>query len=85
MHGSSLRGAEGGGQVRELSRWQRRGGRPKIVGAGLVLAGGLLVIKVCPWALWPLGMGLWLVWAGLGPLLIGGVLVWAGYRMLAAR
>lgn len=85
MHGPSLRGAEGGGQVSGFSRWQRRGGQPKLVGAGLVLAGGLLVIKVWPWALWPLGMGLWLVWAGLGPILIGGVLVWAGYRMLAAR
>lgn len=66
--------------------WQRRrGGPPKVVGAGLLLAGGLLVVKVGPLALWPVGMGLWLLWAGLGPVLVGGALVWAGYRMLAAR
>ncbi len=85
MHGLSLCGAEGGGRVRGWSRWQRRGGPPKLVGAGLVVAGGLLVVKVGPLALWPVGMGLWLLWAGLGPVVVGGALVWAGYRMLAAR
>lgn len=71
--------------MRGWSRGPRRGGAPKLAGAGLVLAGGLLVLKVGPWALWPVGMGLWLLWAGLGPIVVGGVLVWAGYRMLAAR
>ena len=85
MQGLSLCGAEGGGRVRGWSRWQRHGGAPKLAGAGLVLAGGLLVVKVGPLAMWPVGMGLWLLWAGLGPVVVGGALVWAGYRMLAAR
>lgn len=71
--------------MREWSRWQRRGGRPKLVGAGLMLGGALVVVKVGPLALWPVGMGLWLLWAGLGPVVVGGALVWAGYRLLAAR
>jgi len=75
----------GGGLVSGFRRWPRRGSGPRWAGVALVVAGGLLVIKVSPLWIWPLGMGLWLLWAGLGPLLVGGALVWLGYRMLAAR
>ena len=85
MNGLSPWEAEGGGWVREWSQWQRRGGRPKLVGAALMSGGALAVVKVGPLALWPVGMGLWLLWAGLGPVVVGGALVWAGYRLLAAR
>jgi hypothetical protein len=43
------------------------------------------VIKVLPLWMWPLGMGLWLVWAGLGPVVVGGAMVWAGWRLWMAR
>jgi hypothetical protein len=71
--------------MRGFRRYGRRGGGPKLLGGAMVLSGGLLVIKISPLWIWPLGMGLWLLWAGIGPLVVGGALVWAGYRMMAAR
>lgn len=44
-----------------------------------------MVIRVLPLWVWPVGMGLWLLWAGLGPLVVGGAMVWAGWRMLSSR
>jgi hypothetical protein len=66
----------------------RRRGRPgpgeRVLGAALAVGGGLLVIRILPFWIWPVGMGLWLVWAGLGPLLVGGVMVWLGWRLFRA-
>ncbi len=44
-----------------------------------------MVIRVLPLWVWPVGMGLWLLWAGLGPLVVGGAMVWVGWRMLSSR
>ena len=51
----------------------------------MAAAGVLLVVKVLPFWIWPVGLGLWLVWAGLGPLVMGAVLVWVGVRLIAVR
>ena len=62
----------------------RRGGPHRIWG---VLAGGagvFLIIKVLPLWIWPFGIGLWLLWAGLGPVVVGGLLLWIGWRLLTA-
>lgn len=65
------------------SKWPRRASqRQRVVGAGLAVAGGFLVIRAFPLWMWPVGMGLWLLWAGLGPLLVGGGMVWLGWRLL---
>lgn len=53
-------------------------------GAGMVVGGAVLIVKLMPLGLWPLGVGLWLVWAGMGPLIAGGFLIWLGWRMLSA-
>jgi hypothetical protein len=49
----------------------------------MAVGGGYLVVHGFPVWIWPVGMGLWLLWAGLGPLLAGGVLVLWGWRLLA--
>ncbi len=68
-------------------RWRpsRYTGVHRLTGFGLGAAGLLLLIKIVPIGIWPLGVGLWLVWSGLGPILVGGALVWIGWRMLSAR
>lgn len=58
-------------------------GRRRLWGVGLGSLGGLLVIKVLPLWIWPFGIGLWLLWAGLGPLVVGAGLLWIGWRLLA--
>ncbi|MCL5972554.1 MAG: hypothetical protein M1499_08355 [Firmicutes bacterium] len=66
--------------------WRARRQLPyRLGGVGLALVGGVLVIKVLPIWAWAVGIGLWLVWAGLGPLLVGGLLIWVGYRLFLAR
>lgn len=50
----------------------------------MVVGGAVLIVKLMPLGLWPLGVGLWLVWAGMGPLIAGGFLIWLGWRMLSA-
>lgn len=62
----------------------RRRGPSKLWGVGIAIAGALLIFKVLPLWIWPFGVGLWLLWAGLGPLVIGGALIWAGWRILSA-
>ncbi|MCY0877905.1 MAG: hypothetical protein OWU84_03040 [Firmicutes bacterium] len=69
-------------------RWRRYGLRispessRKIWGAAIAAGGGFLIIKVLPLWIWPFGIGLWLLWAGLGPLAVGGALIWMGWRLL---
>lgn len=70
------------GPLRRVGR--RRSPGQKIAGAGLAMGGAVLAIRIWPLWIWPLGMGLWLVWAGLGPLLIGGAMVWVGWRLWTA-
>jgi hypothetical protein len=53
----------------------------KWAGVALAVGGGWLVVRVLPFWIWPVGMGLWLLWAGLGPLVVGGALVWVGWRL----
>ncbi|MGC8487269.1 MAG: hypothetical protein ACP5QO_03475 [Clostridia bacterium] len=55
------------------------------MGVGLAAAGVLLVVKVLPLWMWPVGLGLWLLWAGLGPLVMGAALVLVGVRLMTAR
>lgn len=64
--------------------WRRRPMSTKFGGAGVSLAGAVLIIKVLPFWIWPVGIGLWLVWSGLGPVVIGALLVWIGWRILIA-
>ncbi|MCL6562132.1 MAG: hypothetical protein K6U87_03895 [Firmicutes bacterium] len=65
-------------------RWHRHGrGRVRLVGVALIVAGAIVLIKIVPLGLWPVGIGLWLVWAGLGPLLAAGALIWLGWRLIA--
>lgn len=61
----------------------RRSNKHRIWGVAAALAGGLIIIKVLPLLIWPFGIGLWLLWAGLGPVVVGGVLIWVGWRLLA--
>ncbi|MCY0897708.1 MAG: hypothetical protein OWU33_02020 [Firmicutes bacterium] len=69
-------------------RWRRYGLRidarssQKLWGIMIGAGGGFLIIKVLPLWIWPFGIGLWLVWAGLGPLAVGGALIWVGWRLL---
>lgn len=72
-------------------RWRRSGldfrrSRPKrlIWGGAAGIGGALLILKVLPLWIWPFGLGLWLVWAGLGPLAVGGALIWIGWRLLSS-
>lgn len=66
--------------------WRARRQMPyKLGGAGLALVGGVLIVKILPVWIWPLGVGLWLMWAGLGPIMMGGLLIWLGYRLFMAR
>jgi len=60
-------------------RWTR--GQRRVLAVACALAGALLVIRLLPVALWPLGVGLWLVWAGLGPVLVGSAMMWFGWRL----
>jgi uncharacterized membrane protein len=60
-------------------RWTRA--RRRLVAAVCALVGGILVVRLLPVSLWPLGIGLWLVWAGLGPVLVGGAMIWVGWRL----
>lgn len=62
----------------------RRGGPRRVWGVAAGAAGVLLIIKVLPLWIWPFGIGLWLLWAGLGPIVVGGLLVWIGWRLLTA-
>lgn len=74
--------------MRSLGRGWRLSRRPpahRLLGIGLGAAGLLLLVKIVPLGVWPLGVGLWLVWSGLGPILVGGAMVWIGWRMLSAR
>lgn len=57
----------------------------RLVGVGLGVGGLVLLVKILPLGVWPLGVGLWLVWSGLGPILVGGAMVWIGWRMLSVR
>ena len=81
-------GGEGGGEMRLFRYgWRYRGpgrGPKKLGGVAVAAAGTLLILKVLPIWIWPFGVGLWLLWAGLGPLVIGGALIWVGWRMLSA-
>jgi hypothetical protein len=54
---------------------------------GMVAAGSgsLIIIKVLPLWIWPFGIVLWLLWAALGPIVVGGILIWVGWRLLAGR
>lgn len=62
----------------------RRNGRRRAWGLVAGAAGGLLIIKALPLWIWPFGIGLWLLWAGLGPVVVGGALIWVGWRLLSA-
>ncbi|MDA8205992.1 MAG: hypothetical protein M0Z36_07975 [Thermaerobacter sp.] len=62
----------------------RRHGRNRAWGLAAGAAGGLLIIKTLPLLIWPFGIGLWLLWAGLGPIIVGGALIWIGWRLLSA-
>ncbi len=65
------------------SRWPRRAApAQRVLGVGLVAAGGFLVIRAFPLWMWPVGMGLWLLWAGLGPVVVGMGLAWVGWRLV---
>lgn len=65
--------------------WMRRGSSAKKTwGIIFGLAGAVLIIKILPLWIWPFGIGLWLLWAGLGPLVAGGALIWIAWRMLTA-
>ncbi|SMC07503.1 hypothetical protein [Sulfobacillus thermosulfidooxidans] len=55
----------------------------RLTGAGLSLAGGIIVIKVFPLWIWPVFVGLWMFWAGLGPVLVGLGLIWLGWKLLS--
>lgn len=57
----------------------------RFIGVGLGLGGVLLIIKILPLWIWPLGVGLWLVWSGLGPIVIGAGLIWAGWHLVSQR
>ncbi len=57
----------------------------RLMGVGVGLSGAVLIIKIFPLWLWPLGVGLWLVWSGLGPILIGAAMIWAGWRLVSTR
>ncbi|MCL5116077.1 MAG: hypothetical protein M1272_02885 [Firmicutes bacterium] len=62
----------------------RSNGPKKIWGVVIAIAGALLILKVLPLWIWPFGIGLWLLWAGLGPIVVGGALIWVGWRILSA-
>lgn len=71
------------GRIRR--RWPHsRRGRRWLPGGALVLAGTLLIVKIFPLLIWPLGIGLWLLWAGLGPLFVGAFLIWLGWYIVSA-
>lgn len=50
----------------------------------MIAAGAFVAIKVVPLGLWPVGVGLWLVWAGIGPCLAAAALIWLGWRLITA-
>lgn len=58
------------------TEWLRRG-----LGIGMAIVSVDVVIRTLPWLIWPVGMGLWLFWAGLGPLALAGALVWVGWKI----
>ncbi len=57
----------------------------RLIGMGVGLTGAILIVKIFPLWLWPLGVGLWLMWSGLGPILIGLAMIWAGWRLVSMR
>ncbi len=61
----------------------RHSGHRRVWGLALGGLGALLIIKVLPMWIWPFGIGLWLLWAGLGPIVVGAGLIWVGWRLLA--
>lgn len=85
IHARVWRGKEVG-TLRRIgsSGWPSRSGPRWLGGSGLALGGALLIFKVFPVWIWPLGLGLWLMWAGLGPIVVGGALIWLGWRLLSS-
>ncbi len=86
--GSPYYGEWTGKGGKDMVRWRyyhafgsRQMTKRRLVGAGIAVAGGLLVLKILPLWLWPMAVGLWLIWAGLGPLIIGLALVWIGWKL----
>lgn len=86
MIATVMHGREGGGDMRSLRySWRYRRRSPmKWSGVAVAIGGALLILKVFPLWIWPFGIGLWLLWAGLGPLVMGGLLIWLGWRILSA-
>lgn len=77
---------EGGGRMWRM-RYRRSWGRSRskrLWGIPVAAMGAFIIFKVLPLWIWPFGIGLWLLWAGLGPLVMGGALIWIGWRLLSA-
>lgn len=85
MIATIISNSEGGGEMRQFRYGLRfrGGGSQKFWGIAAAIAGALLILKVLPLWIWPFGIGLWLLWAGLGPLVVGGALIWLGWRLLS--
>lgn len=77
-----VKGGEGMGRFRHSGFGPRQVLKRRLGGAGLVAAGGILIVKILPLWIWPLAVGLWLVWAALGPVILGLALLWLGWRVL---
>ncbi len=75
-----------GKEVGELRRigtgsWPSRRNPRRIGGGGLAFGGAVLIFKAFPFWIWPFGIGLWLMWAGLAPVVAGTFLIWLGWRL----
>lgn len=62
--------------------WRRRRASARLGGIGAATAGIMLILAVLPFWIWPVGIGLWLLWSGLGPVVIGVLLIWVGWKIL---
>ena len=71
--------------LRKTWRSPRRTKTEHWIGVGIGIAGAVLVIKIVPLWIWPLGVGLWLVWSGLGPVIVGAAMIWIGWRLVSQR
>ncbi|CAB1129176.1 protein of unknown function [Candidatus Hydrogenisulfobacillus filiaventi] len=60
-----------------------RVGRLRAVALVLALLALAGLLRLLPLFLWPLGIGLWLLWAALGPLVAVAALVWLIWRLFA--
>lgn len=70
--------------MRTLGRsWRAGSSGRKMAGIGLAIGGAWVVVRILPLWIWPVGLGLWLVWAGLGPLIVGGLMCWLGWRLFS--